>query len=312
MVNLFKACSDETRLRLLGILDHGDFNVNELVEIFQMGQSRISRHLKILADCSLVQSRREGNWIYYGLPQGNDAALHTDLRNLAVKVAASLPGYQTDLHHIESVIQRRRNISRHYFEKVGPKWEQLQRELLDSDYYREAALAMLPKQAQTVIDLGVGAGLLLPQLATSFNEIIAVDSSQRMLKIATEFAAHSSPEVLQKCNFRLGELDHLPVQDGTVDAAIALMVLHHVPKPVAAIAEIYRILKPGGTFVFADLHEHTYEEMRKKYADLWLGFSREELQKWMAQSGFQIESAEILKNGHTMEVLLFKTIKPMD
>ena len=62
-----KALADETRLRILRILMTGTYNVNELVAILSMGQSRVSRHLRILSDAGLVRPRRQGTWVYYGL-----------------------------------------------------------------------------------------------------------------------------------------------------------------------------------------------------------------------------------------------------
>ena len=58
----FKALSDETRLRLVHILLHYELSVNELVSILDMGQSRVSRHLKILTEAGLLTSRRWTSW----------------------------------------------------------------------------------------------------------------------------------------------------------------------------------------------------------------------------------------------------------
>ena len=60
-----KALSDETRLRLALVLFHYELSVNELVSLLNMGQSRISRHLKILTEAGLLQSRRDGLWVFY-------------------------------------------------------------------------------------------------------------------------------------------------------------------------------------------------------------------------------------------------------
>src|SRR5262245_15993586 len=135
MLHVFKALGDPTRLRLLAILAQGDFNVNELLEILHMGQSRISRHLKILADSKLVSNRREGNWIYYALAtNGAESDLSVAVQ-LGLTSAKALPEYENDLQHLESIVQRRRSLSQKYFNRVGPEWEKLQREVLDSGNY---------------------------------------------------------------------------------------------------------------------------------------------------------------------------------
>ncbi len=310
MLLVFKALADESRQRLVAVLAQGDFNVNELIEILRMGQSRISRHLKILADCGIVTNRREGNWIYYALapvPEQPDLA---ELVRIAVQCVKATKGYEKDLQHLESLVQRRRALSQKYFDRVGPEWECLQREVLDSTSYREHALAYLPQEKECGVDLGSGAGLLLPSLLARFKNVIALDSSQTMLKVAADYVQKQNSAAASRCEFRLGELEHLPIHDRTVDAAIASMVLHHVSNPGNAIAEVYRVLKRGGMFVLADLLEHNIAEMREKYADLWLGFKKSDLNKWLAAAGFIVQKTEVLDKHKPMKVLLIQATKP--
>lgn len=67
---IFKACADETRLRILYLLAQGELCVCELVAVLNMPQGKISRHLGILKQAGWVQDRREGTWIYYALAKG--------------------------------------------------------------------------------------------------------------------------------------------------------------------------------------------------------------------------------------------------
>ena len=81
MLTLFKALADNTRLRLIAILDRGEFTVQELVEVLGMGQSRVSRHLKILTEAGVVRAKREGTWAYYSNFHGSrDGRLKQDKR----------------------------------------------------------------------------------------------------------------------------------------------------------------------------------------------------------------------------------------
>lgn len=306
MLAIFKALADETRLRILGILEHGAFNVNELIDILRMGQSRISRHLKILSDCGLVVNRREGNWVYYSLPPRNGDTDVADALALAIRSARQHQTYSDDLQQIESVLQRRRALSKRYFDRVGEAWERLQSEVLDSKLYREQALELLPEHVDTVLDLGVGAGLTLPALLERAQKVIAVDSSQTMLKIAADYLAKTLPARVDDCEFRLGELEHIPLANHSADAAIALMVLHHVANPSAALQEISRVLRDGGTLVIADLMQHNFEQMREKYADLWLGFSPLEVMRWLKAAGFVDVKYEVLSRGEMLKVILFQ------
>ena len=71
-VQMLKALSDETRLRILHLLCQGELCVCRIEEILGVGQSRASRHLAHLRNAELVRDRREGQWVYYSLaqPQG--------------------------------------------------------------------------------------------------------------------------------------------------------------------------------------------------------------------------------------------------
>ncbi|HWR04144.1 MAG TPA: metalloregulator ArsR/SmtB family transcription factor, partial [Humidesulfovibrio sp.] len=69
LLRIHKALADETRLRLLAVLNACELNVGELVGVFGMGQPRISRHLKILAEAGLLECRREGLWAFYRAAQ---------------------------------------------------------------------------------------------------------------------------------------------------------------------------------------------------------------------------------------------------
>lgn len=65
ILSALKALSDETRVRILHILSLSPLNVQEITEVLKMGQSRVSRHLKILTDAGFLIPEREGSWVYY-------------------------------------------------------------------------------------------------------------------------------------------------------------------------------------------------------------------------------------------------------
>ena len=67
LVKVFKALSDETRIRLLKLLQHRETCVCELMQALNMTQSRVSRNLGILKDAGLVKDRRDGLWVHYSL-----------------------------------------------------------------------------------------------------------------------------------------------------------------------------------------------------------------------------------------------------
>lgn len=101
-LEVFKACADQTRLRILFLLRARELCVCELVEILKMPQGKISRHLGVLKHAGLVQSRREGTWIYYAL-QRADTGLKRRLHDYLKKEANQHPSLARDLAHLQQL-----------------------------------------------------------------------------------------------------------------------------------------------------------------------------------------------------------------
>ncbi len=163
-VKVFKALADETRLRLMRLLARGALNVNEIIGILEMGQSRVSSHLRILAEADLVTSRREGTWIYYQWSSADGAS------TLVGDTLAHLGAHERDLSHYESDIQglaavvaRRLDQTRSYVDSLQDPHEFLEHHSLDGQFYRQVAVELMPDQCRTVLDMGTGSGLLVPK-----------------------------------------------------------------------------------------------------------------------------------------------------
>ena len=134
-----------------------------------------------------------------------------------------------------------------------------------------------------VADLGAGEGTLSLLLTQRAQQVIAVDHSPKMLEYVVDIARKNNVKNLE---YRLGDLEELPLKDEEVDLALLHQSLHHAIHPQKAIEEAYRILKPSGRVVVMDLLKHRFEEAREMYADVWLGFSQLEITDMLRNAGF--------------------------
>ncbi len=281
----FKALSDETRLRLIWItLDH-ELNVKELMAVLSMGQSRVSRHLKILTESGLLSSRRDGLRVFYSAVEQGPG------RRVLDAVGPLLEGddtFRRDSFRAEEIIAERAMATRRFFEDIAGDWDRLKQKVL-AGFDLSSLVARGMKPGRVAVDLGCGTGDLLETLLEKADQVIGVDSSSRMLELArNRFASNGKPVSL-----RIGELEHLPLRDGEADFAVASMALHHLSRPQEGIAEAFRVLSPGGRLMIIDFEKHANEAMRSEYGDQWLGFSEEELSGWLNRAGFElVESSE--------------------
>ncbi|APG26618.1 ArsR family transcriptional regulator [Syntrophotalea acetylenivorans] len=281
MLQLLKALADPTRLRILGILAHGEFTVQELTAILAMGQSRISRHLRILTEAGIASVKRQGTWGYYRLDKGG--RLFDDLwRNLEQHLD-SLAEWPKDRDNLMSALEERRCRSQRFFDQHATQWDQLARELLPVADYRNQLLQQVPR-CHTLLELGGGTGSMLPALANKADRILAVDHSAAMLAEARKYAER---QALKNIDFRLGEMSHLPLGDAEVNWAVLDMVLHHAPRPALVLHELSRVLNSHGGVTIADLQRHEQEWVRTRLADQWLGFDIAEMENWFIEAGFE-------------------------
>src|SRR5262249_32759180 len=118
-------------------------------------------------------------------------------------------------------------------------------------------------------------------LAPFVARVIGVDASASMLQ-----AARKRLRARAHVDLRRGELEALPIDDAAVDAAAMMLVLHHVPDPARALAEACRILKPQGRLILVDMLPHDREQYRQQMGHVWLGFSEEQIERLLRESGF--------------------------
>jgi ubiquinone/menaquinone biosynthesis C-methylase UbiE len=280
MLETLKALADPCRLRLTAVLLSGEFTVQELTRIMGMGQSRISRHLKILSEAGVLAVKRQGTWSYYRAGEGS--GFFAAIRPAFEQEMTALPQRAQDLAAVAEVLEDRRRRSQEFFDRHARQWDDLARTLLPVPEYRQRLLELLPEGA-TVLEIGVGTGGLLTELAARGGQVIGMDHSPAMLEEARRRLTAAGIDGIE---LRLGEMSHLPLPDASVACVVANMVLHHAAEPSAVLAEIRRVLTPGGVLLLADLARHEREAAREQLADQWLGFSEEELTGWLGNAGF--------------------------
>lgn len=289
----FKALADETRLRLLNLFLHHELNVNEVVEILRMGQPRISRHLKILADSGLLCSRRNGLWTFYSVVTEGDG--HQFIQNIKYLFQQD-DQFVADLGRARQVVEERSLATTRFFDSIAEDWEGLKQEIIGHFDLSSLILKNIP-QDQVVVDLGCGTGDLLLGLAKKSRLTIGVEKAPRMLDQARRRILAEGVDV----DLRIGAIEHLPLRDEEADVAVINMVLHHLASPVNAIAEVGRILRPEGLFILVDLLKHQLESMRGRFGDRWLGFSREEITEWLELNGFTYDSMAFFDLKHGLQ-----------
>ena len=164
---------------------------------------------------------------------------------------------------------------RAFFERASGDWDSMR-----STFYNEKIIDALARRSGVdrtcrVVDVGTGTGFVAAGLAPRVAAVIGVDNSPAMLAVAER-----NLNALNVDNVQLleGELNALPLDDGSMDAAVANMVLHHAPDPAAMVTEMARVVRPGGVVAVTDEVEHDYEWMHTEQADVWLGFSRSQVE----------------------------------
>ena len=272
--------SDPSRVRILLLLEEEELSVAELQEILAMGQSRISTHLSQLKQADLVEDRRTGKSILYRFKASTKGDFK-DLLKVLHEAAAEIPEASDDSAALKLALARRQDRMRAYFDELAGKFG---RHYVPGRSWKglaETLLALMPPLE--IADLGAGEGAFSQLLARRAKSVIAIDNSQKMVEYGAELARKHGVLNLE---YRQGDLEAVPIPIQSIDLAFFSQALHHAPHPERAVAEAFRILKPGGRIVVLDLVRHTYEDAREMYADLWLGFSEVDVRRFLAQAGF--------------------------
>jgi ubiquinone/menaquinone biosynthesis C-methylase UbiE/DNA-binding transcriptional ArsR family regulator len=288
IVKMLRAAAEPSRLRILLLLKEEELSVAELQEILTMGQSSISTHLSQLKQAGLVEDRRTGKNNLYRLSTASPAG-GRPLEEILAQARQEIPEAGADQAAMRRVVKKRQDRMRAFFDSMagrlgkdyvpGKSWKSL----------AEAFLYLLPRM--TIADLGSGDGGSAVLLSQNAVKVIGVDSSEKMLAVARDRVQRAG---ISNVDFRLGEMEELPIDGAEVDLVFFSQSLHHAAHPERALREAARILRPGGRIVILDLAKHRFEEARELYADEWLGFSEAEMEEMLSGAGFNDVRASVV------------------
>ncbi len=276
--------ADNTRVRLLHLLEQEELSVAELAAITRLPQPRVSTHLARLREAGLVTDRRAGVSVYYRAAETQtDSPPHALWQTLLQQ--ANDPLLLQDKERVDTVLQARASdlnwadavagdMERHY--SPGRTWEATARALV-----RLLDLG-------NVLDIASGDGVTAELLAPQAKHMVCVDISDKVVQ-----AGNRRTENLKNIEFRQADMHKLPLTDGQFDTVLMLHALTYSKQPGKALSEAARVLRPGGKLLAATLKKHSHANIVAPFSHANLGFSLAGLQKQAKQAGFtDIETLE--------------------
>src|SRR5271166_870805 len=277
-----RAAAEPTRLRLLALAARGEFCVMEFTEILGQSQPRLSRHLKLLCDAGLLERVPEGANVWFALPGRADLALVHDL------LARLPPGdaiLEADRRQAARVLAERARIASDSFRRQGADWDEMRALDLPAAEVEAALLALVPEyDGGRLVDIGTGTGRVLELLAPRISQGVGVDASKAMLALARSRLARAG---LTHCSMRLADMYRLPLPEASFDIAVLQMVLHYAEDPPGVLAEVARVLRPGGRLIIIDLEGHGRDDLLTKLAHRWPGFSDDAMRELLDDTGMR-------------------------
>lgn len=291
-ISLFQALSDPTRLRILALLREMELAVSELAQVLGQSQPRVSKHVKILIDCDLIERRKEGNWAFLAVGEPGLVNPVFTLLDRWAEHHGRNPWFGADKARLTAIIAEREADAANYFKAHAADWDRLRALHVPTADVDAAILHSLgDHRPGRLVDIGTGTGTMLLLFADKAEHMIGLDRSPDMLRFGRAKLAQAG---VTNAELRQGDMNCLDLPSGSADTVILHQVLHYARHPAAVVAEAARLLAPGGRLVIVDIAAHDREELRRDHAHARLGFSDEEVVGYLRAAGLDAEVAEHL------------------
>lgn len=281
---LYRLLGDPFRLRLLALTREEELAVGELAELLGESQPNVSKHVAVLRRAGIVSVRKQATRVFV---RPSDELREDVVVADAIRAGRDLVERDGSLRRLGEIVRARDEQAREMFAKGE---SELDPETLPPELpaYLSALAPLIPHRA-LAIEIGTGDGRLLDALAPIFDRVIACDRSQAQLdRAARRVRAHGYANV----ELTLGDLDDAATRKkleklvgSGADVVFAARVLHHAPRPEKTLAALAALARPGGTILVIDYATHDDERMQRAHADLWLGFSHEDLRALVKKAG---------------------------
>lgn len=279
-VDVLRAAGEPTRLRILALLDREELAVLELCRVLDQSQPRVSRHLKLLAEAGLVERFPDGAWVFYRLTGAGRQ--HEVVREVLARINPDDPVLARDRRKLDDVQAERADAAQAYFAENAAQWDQIRSLYVGEAHVEKQVLEAAGRgRVRRLVDLGSGTGRMLTLLGPQADQALGLDLSQQMLNIARRNVAEAG---LGNVELRHGDIFDTRLPEGVADLVVVHQVLHYLGDPAAAVKEAARIVAPDGKLIIVDFAPHKHEFLREQHQHRRLGFSDEEMARWLGEA----------------------------